>query len=777
MKLYASSILIFLTFFSAQAQTAEVRGKLQDAETRDPIAFANVVLLNPEDSSMVKGATTDLSGSFKMEVAQGTYILRATFLGYAPLRQTVVVDDAMVNLQKIQLEPAVENLDEVTVSGVTSMFESDIDKRTYDVENSVLSEGATAIEVLNTLPSVQIDEEGGISMRGSGNVLIYVNGRPTNLSSADTESILAQFPANSIKSIELITNPSSRYDAAGVGGIINVILKNEKRVGFNGQANASVGTRNKYQAGVNLNYRTEKWNFFANYNYQFRNLYEESKSLRISDDPSVSRFLDQDFDTDNDRQAHLLRTGLDYTIKEGLVAGIYTQYNYNSRDRIRIYNQRHQNANRELDSLFNRTLTEDQFSTNIETGATLNWDIDTLGQQLYTSFSWARNMQEHGRPQDGDLFIGQVDWEKPVGNNSKIEAGLKTTVNLHDRGQTFDQQNLSTGVYEENDTIANRFLFDEYVYASYAIYRGELSKLSYQAGLRLEHTETEGYDYNSETTYPNAYTNLFPSLYLAYDMGSNQELQVNYSRRINRPSVGQLHPFYNAQDLLNTRFGNPNLQPEYTDSYELGYVKNWENYQLNSTLYHRRTSNAMTRIYQLLGENRAVQLWDNVANRYDTGLEIINQFSLGANFNTTLSGNFFYSEVIGENIEDGFNNSNFTWTLSWLTSWYVKDIATFQVQADYRGPIVLPQGEIDPIYGINIGIRRNILNDKATISFNVSDILNTRIFNIETSGRNFSQQREFNRETRIATVSFSYRFGGFKTQSEKTDAKFMDDPF
>jgi iron complex outermembrane recepter protein len=266
-------------------------------------------------------------------------------------------------------------------------------------------------------------------------------------------------------------------------------------------------------------------------------------------------------------------------------------------------------------------------------------------------------------------------------------------------------------------------------------------------------------------------------LYVTYELADQEEFLVNYSRRINRPSWVQMGPFYNAQDLLNTRFGNPVLQPEFTDSYELGYNKGWDNLLFTGTVYHRRTTDAMTRVISLLENNAAVQYWENVSIRRDLGLELINQFEIGSNFDATLSGNFFYSEVDGRNVRENFFNSNFTWTVTLLSNWVIPDLFNVQLMADYRGPIVLPQGEIDPIYGVNLGIRKDLFNNRATVSLNVSDIFNTRVFRIQTDDLEFSQMRFFNRETRIGTLSFTYRFGGFKSKEEKPSVRYSDDPF
>lgn len=797
-------LLLFILITSPLfAQETEITGKVLDASNNDPLEFATVTLVQVKDSTMITGTTVDIEGNFQLRISPGNYLLRFDFLGYETLFRNIILNNEALQLGKILLNEDGEFLEEVTITAAQQLFQSDIDKRTYDVENNVLTEGATASELLNTLPSIQMDEEGSITMRGSGNVLIYINGRPTNMSSEEMESVLAQFPANSIRSVELITNPSARYDAQGVGGIINIILKKNERLGFNGQLNASIGTRDKYQGGFNVNYGTGKVNLYASYNYQFRSLYEKSESLRRSRDPQVSPLLDQDFDTYNDNQSHLVRTGMDYQINDNTTWAVYGQLNRSSRDRLRTYNQRHLDNNRQPDSTFVRTLTEDQSSQNIEVGTTLNMELDTIGQRLYASLSYAHNEQDrieyfdqryfdyagqevaekfqdqiYGRPQEAHLWVGQLDYTLPFSENATLEAGLKSTISNYEPSQYFFQLDLSSGNYVENDSITNSFPFDEHVHAAYSIYRNSFGNIGLQLGARAEWTTTQGFDENSQTEFSNDYFDLFPSAYLTYALSEEgEELILNYSRRINRPSWGQFAPFYNAQDLLNTRYGNPLLRPEYTDSYEVGYNNNWKILALSSTLYHRRTSDAMTRIIGLLDNNAAVQLWENVNYRRDTGLEIINQLKFHSNWDATLSGNFFYSEVNARNLDDDFVNSNFTWTINLLSNWIIPEVATLQLMADYRGPIILPQGKIDPVYGVNIGLRKDLFNRQATISLNVSDIFNTRDFRIETNDARFFQTRYFNRETQIATLSFTYRFGGFYQKEEVKEERYTDDPF
>ena len=799
MKHLLTLLFLFLFIMQAFSQDISLKGKVIEEGSNDALEFANVALLSVSDSAVIGGGMTGLDGGFDFIAKPGNYILRVGFIGYdSHFRNLELGDRKNVTLGTIRLAIDAANLQEVVVEGVNSIFESDIDKRRYDVENSVVTEGATASELLETLPSIQVDDEGGITMRGSGEILIYINGRPSNLSGDDAESILSQFPANSIKSVELITNPSSRYDAAGVGGIINIILKKNEKTGFNGQANVSVGTRDKYNAGVNLNYGSGNVNYYASYNYQNRRQFRESDVFRENRFGSSSPFLDQDAYGERVDITHLVRGGLDFTISENRTFGFYAQGNFRDREGFNNMNQRSLNSGRTLDSLFVRNQNDTRESFNAETGVNYDWVIDTLGHRLFTSLSYSRDeriqlenydqlffnessegiaeknlIQLNRVPQFGDLYVFQLDYVKPFANGGSLESGLKGTYSLWDRGQEFAQGDLGNNFNPAPiDSLSDNFIFKEDVYAAYMSYRNRIGKIGYQGGLRAEYTETVGQQGSREEAVVNNYFNLFPSLYLSYDLGEEHEFTVNYSRRISRPNMWSMSPLYRVRDLLNLSVGNPYLQPEFTDSYEVGYMKGWERFLFNATVYHRASTNVHTRVIRLTENNVAIQTRENALRRNSTGLELINQVQFSNWWDATVSGNFFYSEIIGDNIQEGFNNSNYSWTVSLLSNMAIPNLFTFQVQGNYRGPIVFPQGEIEPYWGINAGLRKNIMNDKATISLNISDIFNTRVFRIRNEDSRFVQDRVYNRETRIGTIGFTYRFGGF---NENTNGRDGDD--
>ncbi|WP_373520031.1 TonB-dependent receptor domain-containing protein [Aquiflexum sp.] len=796
-------IILNFTLFSYNSfsQTYTIKGKISDANSNQPMEFANIALLNPGDSSLVTGAMSDLDGLFSFESESGEYILRAGFIGYeSGFKNISVGDKNILNVGNIRIKTDATNLQEVVVEGVSSIFTSDIDKRIYNVENSIVAEGATAAELLGTLPSIQVDEEGGISMRGSGEVLIYINGRPSNLSSSDTDNILSQFPANSIKSVELITNPSSRYDAAGVGGIINIILKKNQDLGFNGQVNASIGTRDKYQAGINLNYRTNKVNYFASFDFQDRRRFRIAEGRRENFLAGISRFLEEEGDEIEKRRGSLVRTGMDYNITDNAVLGVYAQANFGSETEDELTLQNNLNFNNELDSIFSRDRFETSNRLNFETGIYYTLDLDSTGKKLNTSISYAYDNRDQSQFTDQTFFnsfnefvpensltqldesiresnfsIFQLDYENPLGETGKLEAGVKGTFGEWKRDQSFAQGMASNNFNPVPiDSLNDMYTFNEDVYASYLIYRNRLNKFGYQVGLRGEYTRTLGQLESSGEEFINNYFNLFPSVYTSYILGEEQEISINYSRRISRPNIWALSPIYNLRDQMNFSVGNPTLQPELTDSYEFGYMKGWSRYLLNATLYHRYSTNVQTRIITLLDDNITVQSRENANIRKNTGLELVNQIQVTDWFDLALTGNFFYAEIFGDNLGEGFNNSNFSWTLNLLSTMAIPKLFSVQVQGNYRGPIVFPQGEIEPYWGLNIGLRKDILNNKATVSLNVSDVFNTQIFRIKTIDSRFVYNRAFNRETRIGTLGFTYRFGGFRDKNGKRDGDRED---
>jgi iron complex outermembrane recepter protein len=788
-----SITLIVVLFISVAFGQTVIRGKVIEEGTGIPLEFSNISLMLPGDSSMVSGTVSGEGGNFEIQAQLGEYLLRVGFIGYEELWLEVSLEERRKDLGNIELYSLAEQLGEVTVEAAASLFRSEFDRRIFNLENTIVAEGGTALQMLETLPSIQVDEEGNLTMRGSGSVEIYINGRPTNLSSDDTESILEQYPADAIESVELITNPSARYAAEGVGGIINIILKEQRLQGFNGQVQTSAGTGHKYTSGVNLNYRANRFNVFTNYSYQYRQLWEENQSFRRYYEEGVSPFLDQDYFTTNWNQGHLLRSGVEYELNPQSSLRFYTNLNFRSRDRERLYNIRNLNIQQQLDSMFVRLLEEDQSRDNYEVGLNYGWQASSNnGHRLDAQLSFShdrqdrleyfdqdffdsqnqivaerRSLQTYERPRTSQLILAQLDYRRPFHDDLNLEAGLRSNIRFWDLEQIFNEYDFDNSEFVQDDWITNQFRYDRDVHAAYMIVQHRLGAFSYQAGLRGEFTATDSYQPAIDSTITNNYFNIFPSLFLNYEISNNQDVQVNYSRRVRRPRTGALMPFINAQDLYNLRLGNPALEPAFTNSFELSYLRGWENYFLSASTYFRHTENSISRVFDLIDDRYAVVTWINSDTRRNMGVELVNQLTFSQNADMTLTGNFFHSEITSRNAAgDPYTNANYSWTMSLLGNFRIPQWFSLQMMGSYRGPIVVPQGSIKPVFSLNLGLRRNIIQQNATVSLSVSDLFNTRRFVLETDDVRFGQERRFERESRVITLSFTYRFGGYRDRGE-----------
>jgi iron complex outermembrane recepter protein len=794
-------LLSLSTTVSAQ-ENIRISGQIVDETTGNPVDFSNVSVLNPTDSNLITGVTTDFKGNFELRVApEEDYLIRISFLGFQTLFKEITVGDSELRLGEIQLSEAAETLQEVSVEAAALMFRSEIDKRTYDVQNTIAAEGGTAIQLLETLPSIQVDEEGQINLRGSSNLLIYINGRPTNLTSDDTESILEQYPANAIKSVEVITNPAARFDAEGVGGIINIILNESELDGFNGQVNVGVGTGNKFNGGFNLNYRANGFNFTLGYNFQYRERWEYSESWRESHRGNISPILDQQYDTENWDRTHLVRPGIEYRFNDNTSLNFFSSINHRSRDRERLYQIRSRDINQQQDSAYIRLLEEDQSRINLEGGVSFqtnlgreNYELTLMATHAYSdqdrieyfdqefrdeadmSVPGKRELQTYERPVENDLTLFQADFKMPL-SMFNFEAGWKTTLSSEFREQIFNDYDFQEEKFEINDLLTDQFYFDEDVHAAYLILSGNSGPWGYQGGLRAEYTATESYHPRIDSTHTNNYFDLFPSVFVTYELAENTILQASYSRRISRPNFTRLMPFLNAQDLLNLRLGNPYLQPQYTDNYELSFDKMWDDFFFTGSIFHRYAENTFTRVYELFQDRSSVVTWRNADTRENTGLELVNQWFVDSRTDISLTSSAFYTKISGEDNEGSYSNSRFSWTLNLMGNTRVRDWFSFQLVANYRGPIIIPQGSIDPRFSMNIGLRREILNRNGTISLSVSDVFKTSNFTLNTESPNFDQRRYFERESRVLNLSFTYRFRGYQDRSERRqpDSDGVDD--
>ncbi len=785
--------LALTTAWQAQAQTGTVTGSLVEQSNGQPVPFANVVLLRAQDSTFISGAQTTETGTFAIEnVAFGAYTLRATILGYRPVRRPVTLSagSPTVALGPVRLGSTTTRLKEVVVQGERAILTDNLDKKVIDVSKDLTTTGGSAVDVLQNVPSVTVDQSGSVSLRGSGNVTIFVDGKPTGAAGGGRSAVLDQIPASSIQSIEVVTNPSSRYDAEGTAGVINIILKKERKDGVNGLATVNAGTKDKYNTSLSLNARKGKFNMFGSYDFRrdrrtgFGSSFQTSTFLD-NNNQQRTRLLDQNEISLDYRTSHAGRFGVDYAITDYQTLTLSVQPRFNRGQEAENQATRQSAPGNEqlpVGSSFNLNANENgsNRSTDYAIDYRRTWDKqarrELTANVVYTpirseneiisnriSYDDAPFVQQRQRFDNAiDQASAQIDYVHPFGEKGRLEGGFKSVLRQFDADyQFFDALAL-------NDLLSNRFRYEEYIQAGYATYANATGKWSYQAGLRLEQTNTEGRQFatTQDTTFTRNYLNLFPSAVLAYDLTKDQRVQVSYSRRLNRPGVNQLNPFIDRSEPLDTRSGNPGLRPEYINSLELGFQKFFgQSSSFTTTAFYRQTNNSVQRFRQL-GFNEQLQAPStnttllNLARGTAYGLELVGSGSITSfwKVNANLSG--FRNIIEGSAPGTDIDNRNFTYTGRLNNNFTVTKKLDIQFSANYRSAAVTAQGRRGEFFFTEFAAKQNVLKDKGSITLRVSDVFNTLRFNFDSFGPGFESVSRNKRETRVAFLGFTYRFGG-----------------
>ncbi|WP_165933389.1 TonB-dependent receptor domain-containing protein [Arundinibacter roseus] len=783
-------------------QQSAVEGLLQGLLTYEddgktlPVEFASVALFRSADSTAAGGAISDETGVFRITgIAEGSYYLMVQTLGFKDFIKkniTVSTTKPTINLGTLNLTETARQLDAVTVTGQKELIEYSLDRKIINVDKLPATLGGSALDIMQNVPSVTVDIDGNLSLRGSENVIILVDGKPSGLTGLDRQAVLDQIPASSIETIEVITNPSSKFDADGAAGIINIVLKKEKAEGFNGSADLNIGTRDKYNASVNLNNRFKSLNMFASYNFRETRRFSYRDNFRDNFNNDELRFLEQRQDGTSRDLNHNLRLGFDWDIGKQLqmTGSILYRPEYD-RDRD-TGTYRYYNSNREISQLINRISDEEETGDGLDYVVGFRKKFDkpnrllTLDATLSTSKSTQVSLFEQtttdvfGSPLTDDLYqrnnrlnnnrvgVVQLDFVEPLQNKGKIETGLKYTNRFLDGDFQFENRLGDSPTWVPDPLLSNRFVYDEHTTAAYTNYGKEHEKWSYQVGLRLENTSliTEQRTTGEKNT--QNYTYLFPSAFLNYNLSKAQKMQVNYTRRINRPWVRALNPFVDISDPLNIRFGNPDLRPELINSFELSHLWYGKTTSLTSTAFYRATVDNVTRYRRLRDDGVTEQTYLNLARSYSYGLEFVVNQDITRWWKTNGNFSYFMATIEGDpGVPDVLTQSNRSWSARVNSNFTFWKGFESQVSVNYRSPFIIPQGEIQSFFNVDVGFKKDVLKGRGAISLRVSDIFDTLRFRINTFGEGFTSSTTAKRETRIAFLGFTYRFGKQVQQLQK----------
>ena len=781
---------------------AKLSGKVIDGSTKEVVEFATISLFRLPKDTLIGGLVTNAKGAFELEnLRPGKYKLVIAFMGY----KTLVIDTLMLrkleerDLGVVSLVTNEKVLKEVTIETQQDMVKNTIDKKVFDAEKLAIANGGSANDVLTQVPTVSVDIDGNISLRGSGNVTILIDGRPSGMSGAGRAGVLSGIPASAIESVEVITNPSAKYDPDGMSGIINIVLKKNKLRGTNGNVTLSAGTNNKYNGNVSYNFRKDKVNIYSNYSFRYNERFGRGDVKRTTYLADSSNFLIQKNNSDNLSRNHSAKIGMDYNASKQSTFGFNVTLNYEEKSEQEKLMNNTENESAQLASAFNRYtnnpsdgLSQDynvnyrqRFNNpkqllSIESNFSIN-NNQSLAQYEQENF-W-ENYQEiapywfyQNNKSNTDFMINSntIDFESPLFKNGKIESGLKNINREIDNDFYSETFNTSAGEFLADDSLNNRFVYHENIYAAYTSYGQTLGKWSYKAGLRAEQANTKSTLINNDSSYVNNYFNIFPTAFINRKINEKQEVQLNYGRRINRPGTRQLSPFTDYSNPLILRVGNPYLNPEYTHNLEFTYLYNHKKVNFSTTVFYRKTVDLIMRNILVNANNQTIVTFTNLGSSDNMGIETVSRIELYKWWNITANINGFQTVIKGTNQDGDINTSNLSWNAKILTNVLFKKGWSLQASGLYNAQNIIAQGTILPMSQVDFAIKKDVLKSKGTVTFGLNDVFDKMRFRIETSGSNFAQQAERKRETRIATLTFNYRFGSGDFAPRRTKGKDND---
>ncbi len=775
---------VFLPFLaSSQPNTqSNVSGKLVDQSTGETMSFATVVLLNPLDSSMVKGVVTDNNGRFSIDVSAGDYIVQAKFVTYKLATQLITLGPEPLDMGVWELVPSDVQLEEVVVEAERTQMQLTADKKIFNVGKDLSNLGGTATDILDNLPSITVDVEGNVELRGSSNVRILIDGKPSGLVGLSSSDALRQIQANLIDRIEIITNPSARYDAAGQAGIINIILKKDRKQGFNGSFQANTGAPHNHGLSGNLNFRKDWINFFANYGVNYRRAPGQGSAFQRFDLPDTTYSTQLNRNQSRGGISNSIRFGSDFFVSEKDVITMAFLYRYADEEN---------RANLEFDDfdvnsvLLNSTLREDTESEgdeNLQYSVNYTRKFKRKDHQLTADFQYQDNneteasdilqsagisaterspelIQRVSNDEGEKRLMVQADYVHPFAEKASFEVGYRSTFRDIKNVYLVEEEN-DQGVFIELDTFSTDFAYDENVHAFYGIMGDELGKISWQTGLRIENTDISTFFEETNETLNWNYTNWFPSAFFTYKFSETKQLQLSYSRRIRRPRFRDLNPFSSFTDNRNFRVGNPNLQPEFTDSYELGLLNNISDATIYAGIYYRNTTQLIQRVTLPPTENgERVRIPENIGKRDAYGLEVNITKDFTKWYRISGNVNFFRREtsgMVGDSTSLAATANSLSTRLS--NNFKLNNVFDGQININYRAPRRTTQGRRLAITSVDLGLSRDVLRNDGTVSLSVRDVFNTRKWRSQTELEGFFEESEFQwRRGPTVVVTFTYR--------------------
>lgn len=764
----------------------QIDGQINDSITKKHIEYATVALYSEKTDKLVSGTITQKNGKFFLEkIKPGKYYIKISFLGYEDkfIKNIFVKPpDFITSLGKIEIHPTITGLNEVVVDGSAPRIDYKIDKKVINVGKQITSISGTAVDVLENVPSVKVDIEGNVSLRGSSGFQVLIDGRPSVL---DANDALQQIPASTIDNIEIITNPSAKFDPDGTAGIINIITKKNKLNGISGIINANVGLYEKYGGDFLLNYKKRNLNVFLGADYNVRNYpgSQTDKRTTFKDDTTFLTYMDGD--RERGRKMYGIRTGFDYNFGANNIIGGSFRFGDRRMDGTRNSSYIESTIpGNEINRYTNYDETErgGQF---YDAQANYQHKFEKKGHQLIAEFSYSsRNSKdistnelkdENGQIIDGkknneegpsSRIRGKIDYTLPLSKTDKFEAGYQARYSNSEDATTLEVLNTETGEYEEQTEYTVNTTYLRNIHSLYAIYAGEIGKFGYQGGLRGEYTFRDVV--SGDQKFGIDRWDFFPSAHVSYEFPKEHQLMASYTRRIDRPRGWYLEPFITWVDAYTVRQGNPDLLPEYIDSYELSYLKKFaKKTMLSLEGYYRITHNKVERVRSVYEDNIMLMGIENVGQDYALGFELLFSFSPFDWWDLDIMGDLYNYRVEGILYDEYFSNKSNNWSSRLNATFKIKKNTQIQFNSMYNGPSVTAQGTRSDFYMVNLAVRQNFMDNKLSLILQARDLFGTAKHEFVSEGPDFRTESLYTRQAPMLTLTVSYKFNNYHPDKKK----------
>ena len=792
-KIYLILFILIPYVINAQQGFITVSGTILDQDSKTPLEYATISLFNVNDSIVKYGGISDLNGKFNLEINRGNYDIKLNYISFKELTLNNVTISKTKDLGNILMSIDENVLDEIELIGERTEVEIKLDKTVYNIGKDLTLRGSSVSDVLDNLPSVAVDIDGNVSLRGNQSVRILINGKPSGLVGISSNDALKQFPSESVEKVEIITSPSARYDAEGTAGIINIVLRKNKLAGLNGSISTNLGDPKSYGLSGNINYRTKKINLFTNAGYSLSS-YENpsvSETEYFTNSP-VNNFIKENSNRNTERDSYYQNTGIEYFFsdKTSLVVSYLTR---NSDDKDITNNNINQNFQGEKKSSIRSEVENEsddtkEFSINFthefknkgnitmdfqkEKSKEIEIGIITNTQSVPNFIKYLGERVNTNENQDSELY--KIDYVLPLGDDGQFELGFRRSNRYQITDYLVEDENLN-GEFIKNTNLSNNLYYNEKINAFYTQYGNKTNKLSFLFGLRFEESSTNVKQFESNSNSNKKYNDFFPTINLAYELKENESITLGYNRRISRPRSYFINPFPSRTSETSFFQGNPYLNPTYSNGIDLGYLKRLNKTTLNGSVYYKKSNEIFTFITEATGNSVLVndilvpvirRSPINLSSQEEIGIEFNTNYSHSKNWRIGGNINFYQSNVVGSYNEIIYNSKNLIW--SGRLNNYLKIFSSidWQTRLSYRGPQKNAISTRKASVSTNTAFSKDIFSDKMTLTFKINDIFETQNWRLETFSETYKNYTESSwRGGRSFNLSLIYRFNQKKSQT------------